>query len=188
MITRKRIGWGLLVLFVVLNIVAFIHAYKFTHFTRQSVERTKDPAALSSFTKVKLLFTGIDNPRPVNKTRPTQSFSSVSVNSAVKLACWSVTVPHAKGTVLLFHGYAGEKSSLITRSDEFIKLGYNTFLVDFMGAGDSEGDRTSVGFHEAEQVKACYDHIQETGEKKILLFGTSMGAAAVLKCLGALAS
>jgi uncharacterized protein len=56
-------------------------------------------------------------------------------------------------------------------------------LVDFTGSGGSEGNSTTIGFWEAQEVKDCYDHIKNTGEKNIFLFGTSMGAAAILKCL-----
>jgi hypothetical protein len=50
-----------------------------------------------------------------------------------------------------------------------------------MGSGGSTGNQTTLGFKEAEQVKACYDHIRLKGEQNIFLFGTSMGAAAILK-------
>ena len=83
----------------------------------------------------------------------------------------------------MFHGYAGEKSSLLERAEEFIKLGYSIFLVDFMGSGGSEGSSTSIGYKEAEQVKDCYNHVLKGGERNIILFGTSMGAAAILKAM-----
>lgn len=80
----------------------------------------------------------------------------------------------SKGTVLLFHGYGGEKSQLIKKSDEFIKLGFSTMLVDFMGSGNSEGNQTTIGYKESEEVKTTFEYIRQTGEKNIILFGTSM--------------
>lgn len=56
-------------------------------------------------------------------------------------------------------------------------------LVDFMGAGGSEGNQTTIGYKEAEQVKSCFDYILAKQEKKIYLFGTSLGAAAILKSI-----
>jgi hypothetical protein len=91
-------------------------------------------------------------------------------------------VPKAKGTVILFHGYAGEKSSLLARASEFQKLGFNTFLVDFTGSGGSDGNSTSIGYAESEQVKQVFEQLHKR-EKNIVLFGTSMGAAAILKAL-----
>lgn len=169
--------------FLAVNTVAFLHAYTFTHFSTSNVVRTKDPEELSVFAKVGLLFTGIDNPRPQAKEAPAQAFETVYVQSAGKLECWRIRQPGARGTVMLFHGYAGEKSSLLTRAAAFRAMGYHTLLVDFTGSGGSEGNSTSVGYTEAVQVKDCFDYLAGTGERNIVLFGTSMGAAAVLKAM-----
>jgi esterase/lipase len=145
--------------------------------------RTLDPKALSLLSKVKILLTGIDNPKPKHSTKSTRAFDVVILGDQNKLSCWSFKVQNAKGIVILFHGYAGEKSSLLGRSDFFNQSGYNTLLVDFLGSGDSDGNSTSIGFTEAEQVKRCYDYLLTSHEKNIFLFGTSMGAAAVLKAV-----
>lgn len=170
-------------IFIILNIIAYFHAYKFTHYTDQPVEKTKDPSKLSTSDKIKTALFGINNPRPTNSATPLQSYSNITLNSNKKIACWHIPKDSAIGTVILFHGYAGQKSSLIDKSDEFIKLGYNTLLVDFMGSGDSEGSQTTIGFMEAEEVKTAYDYIKSTGEKTIYLFGTSLGAVAIMKAI-----
>jgi uncharacterized protein len=72
---------------------------------------------------------------------------------------------------------------MLDKSDIFIKLSYNTFLVDFMGSGGSEGNQTTIGYLEAEQVKTAYDFVKDKGENKIYLYGTSMGAVAVMKAI-----
>lgn len=179
----KRVLWALAIVFVALNVVAFIHAYKFTHFSHRKSIRTKDPKELSVTDKLKTLLTGIDNPRPVNKSLPAHPYQKIRVSSSAELACWRIPVQNARGTVILFHGYSGEKSSLLTRADEFMKLGYNTFLVDFMGSGGSSGNSTTIGYAEAQQVKDCFEYLRANGEQHIILFGTSMGAAAILKAL-----
>jgi hypothetical protein len=71
---------------------------------------------------------------------------------------------------------------LIGRAEIFQQLGFNTVLIDFMGSGGSEGMSTSIGYTEAEQVKDCMKAFQED-RKPIYLFGTSMGAAAILKAM-----
>ncbi len=180
---RRRFFWALFVLFILMNVVAYQHAYKFTHFTDKVSSRTKDPKDLSAFSKVKLLVTGIDNPKPKNKSFPSHDYQTIELQSTELLECWQIKTPNAKGTVLMFHGYAGEKSSLLERADEFLNLGYHVFLVDFMGSGGSEGGGTSVGFKEAEQVKDCLNYVAGKGEKNITLFGTSMGSAAILKAM-----
>lgn len=180
---KRRIFWALLALFISMNVVAYQHAYKFTHFTKDGLTRTKDPKELTALSKVKLLFTGIDNPKPKNRFLPSKDYQTIKVSSTELLECWQIKVPNAKGTVIMFHGYAGEKSSLLERANQFLKLGYQVFLVDFMGSGGSEGDGTSIGFKEAEQVKDCFNYISNEGEHNIVLFGTSMGSAAILKAM-----
>lgn len=179
---RKAV-YALALLFILMNAVAYMHAYKFTHFAKGNFERTADPKALSLFARLKVLATGVDNPRPWHKEKPSRQFSVFNVNSTETLECWSMQVPEAKGTVVLFHGYSGEKSSLLTRADEFLALGYNTVLVDFMGSGGSGGCHTTIGFKEAEQVRDCFDYIRESGAHNIYLFGTSMGSVAILKAI-----
>ena len=182
---RKRIKqgiWILIAIFVLMNIVAFFHSYKFTHFTDSQIEKTKSPEELTTLQKVKTLFFGISNPRPENQTLPTTNYEIIKLKSNRKIECWDIkTSNNSKGTVVLFHGFSSEKSSMLDKSAIFNELGYSTFLVDFMGSGGSEGNQTTIGFLEAEQVKTCYDYLTEKGEKNIYLFGTSMGAVAIMK-------
>jgi uncharacterized protein len=166
-----------------MNIIAGFHAYKFTHFASETSPKIQGVSDLSLTEKVKALFFGINNPRPSNTENPSQEFEVVKLESNKTMECWSIKADSAKGTVILFHGYGGKKSAMIDKSDEFLTLGYNTLLVDFMGSGGSEGNQTTIGFDEAEQVKTCFDYLAQKGEKHIYLFGTSMGSVAILKAI-----
>jgi uncharacterized protein len=170
-----------LLLFIVANIIAFFHAWRFTHFSGTG-SRT-NPKQLSAGEKVSALFFGVSNPRPANKFIPPLEFETVILQSNRRIECWSINADSAKGTVAIFHGYGGEKSSMLDKALVFHELGYNTLLVDFMGSGGSEGNQTTIGYKEAEQVKTCFDYLLQKGEKRIFLFGTSMGAAAILKSI-----
>lgn len=173
----------LFIIFIIMNSIAFIHAYKFTHFSNNQVEKTKRPEELSSLEKAKIVFFGVNNPKPKNKKFPFQKYQTIKLKSNKEIECWLIKTEKSKGTVILFHGYRGEKSQLIEKSDEFIKLGFSTMLVDFMGSGNSEGNQTTIGYKEREEVKSTFDYIKQTGEKNIFLFGTSMGAVAIMKCI-----
>jgi uncharacterized protein len=179
----KKIFTLIFIVFIGVNMLAFVHAYKFTHFSSKASIRTRDPKELSPLVKTKVLLTGIDNPKPTRTATPKLNFKTIQIKSDVLLEAWHVTTFPSKGTVILFHGYSGEKSALISRAEEFTKLGYNTLLVDFMGSGGSEGEGTTIGYTESREVKDCFDYVAATGEKNIHLFGTSMGAASVLKAL-----
>lgn len=155
-----------------INSIAFFHAYKFTHFTENKSEKTKSPEKQSSFEKAKTLFLGVNNPKPKNLKFPSQKYKTVLLKSNKKIECWLIKNEKSKGTIILFHGYGSEKSSLISKSDEFLKLGYSTMLVDFMGSGNSEGNQTTIGYKEAQEVKSTFDYLNQKGEKNIYLFGT----------------
>lgn len=169
--------------FVLVNIVAFFHAYKFTHFVTEKVEKTKSIEKLNAFEKFRTLLFGVNNPRPVNKEKP-ERYKTVQLQSNKKIDCWYVEkADNAKGTVILFHGYSGEKSSMLDKAEEFEKLNYDVLLVDFMGSGASEGNQTTLGFKESEEVKTTFDYLIQKGEKNIYLFGTSMGSVAIMKAI-----
>ncbi len=178
---KKKLIWGSLSVVLIVQAIAFMHAYRFTHFS-ESGQRTR-PEDLTVVDKASMLFTGIENPRPVNARTPLTPFEILAVESDVRLEAWLINVVNAKGTIIMFHGYCGEKSSLLTRSEQFNSLGYNTLLVDFMGSGGSSGNSTTIGYYESREVTDCFNFLQERGEKNIHLFGTSMGAAAILKAV-----
>jgi len=52
-----------------------------------------------------------------------------------------------------------------------------------MGSGNSEGSQTSIGYHEANQVKTSVEYLSSIGEQNVFLFGTSMGAVAIMKAV-----
>ena len=179
----QRSGWILLGVFILMNIVACFHAYNFTHFSNKSIAKTKDRKDMPLGEKLKALFMGINNPRPSNLILPSHPFQTITLQSNTSIECWLIKAEVPKGTFILFHGYGASKSQMLDKADEFLKLGYNTLLVDFMGSGGSGGNQTTIGYKEAEEVKTCFEYIQHRGEKNIYLFGTSMGAAAVLKAV-----
>ncbi|HRH61424.1 MAG TPA: alpha/beta hydrolase, partial [Chitinophagaceae bacterium] len=62
-------------------------------------------------------------------------------------------------------------------------LGWNVLMIDFRAHGKSEGNLTSIGYFEAKDVKAAYDFIAKQGEKNIVLWGISLGAATITKAI-----
>ena len=184
MLLLKRKLFTLVIIAVVgLNAISFFHAYKFTHFSSPGEART-NPEQLTVVDKVAILAFGIDNPRPVNTDRPSRSLKTIEIPySKDTIECWHVPVDGSKGTVLIFHGYAGNKSQMVKESDQFNELGYSTILVDFLGSGGSTGNNTTIGFYESDQVKRVFDYFTMLGEERIMMFGTSMGAVAIMKSI-----
>jgi dipeptidyl aminopeptidase/acylaminoacyl peptidase len=178
---KKKLTWAFLIGIVIVNGVAYMHAYRFTHFSKEGV-RT-NPDELGAIDKLGIIITGVKNPRPAHKSKPDAVHETITIKSDMALEGWLFNTANPEGTVIMFHGYSGEKSSLLSRAAEFRKMGYNTLLVDFKGSGGSEGNGTTIGFDESQEVIDCVNYLRSRSETNIHLFGTSMGAVAILKAL-----
>ncbi|WP_162910637.1 alpha/beta hydrolase [Hymenobacter oligotrophus] len=170
-------------LFVLANVVAFNHAWRFTHFSAEVGRHTANPEQLSLAEKLWVLATGICNPKPVNAGLPAFAYRTVKISSPNgRLESWYSPVPQARGTVALFHGYTSDKSRLLREAAYFRHLGYSVLLTDFAGAGGSEGYRITVGYREAYDVAAAVRWLQlQYPRQCIVLYGVSMGAVAILR-------
>jgi alpha-beta hydrolase superfamily lysophospholipase len=178
----------LLLLFVLLNVLAYVHARAMTHYA-EAGDRTDRPEGLSFLGKVRVLCTGVTVPRPSGKGTPADrglAFEGrhLDVADGTRLEAWHVPHPRARGLVLLFHGYASCKADLLPEIAAFHELGYATLAVDFRGSGGSSGDVTTIGVREADDVAAACAHARDKGlGSPVILFGKSMGAAAVLRAV-----
>lgn len=171
------------VLFVLLNVVVAFHAYKFTHF--YNAGELKQSQEKSNWDKAKQMLFGINAEKKSNDIPTDSTFQTVYLKTkdSIKLEAWYITADSARGTVILFHGHAGNKSGTYREAEAFKKMRYNTMLVDFRAHGGSEGNTCTIGYDEAEDVKLAYDHITAKGEKHIVLWGISMGAATITKAV-----
>jgi len=154
---HRKLSLGLFLLggLILLNLIAYMHAHAMTHFT-PSGSRTPNPEDLSKWQKVRVVFCGVNIPRPVNETDPGRlelpfETRHLRTKDDVNLEGWYIPPPEpgAKGLVALFHGYSASKASLLREAHAFHDLGYATFLVDFRGSGGSDGNDTTIGVAEA---------------------------------------
>jgi len=179
----KIIIYPILIFFIGLQIISIFHAYNFTHFDEEYLGKKRDVKSLNNFEKLKAVIFGVKIPRPKNSVMPNQKYESVKLKlQKDTLDCWFINIKNPKGIVLLFHGYGGNKSDLVEKATIFNKLGFSTVLVDFLGAGKSSGNKCTIGFHESDQVKKVFNYFA-IKNKNIILFGSSMGAVAVLKSI-----
>ncbi len=187
---RRIIRW-FIVLILLANGIAFMHAYRFTHFsdnseTRSGETRTTVSADIPLSEKVAILLTGARNPRPQNTKFPALPYQTHTIMGTVALEAWLINADQPQGTVVLFHGYASQKSDLLPVAEAFYALGYRTLLVDFPGSGGSEGNSTTVGYREAEDVRAVYAYARaQFPDERLILYGFSMGSAAIMRAASA---
>ena len=191
LIKRKRklpslvrwVIWALLVQFILLNISSAIYAYRLTHFYNQP--GTKDKLGGGNiFERTWKLFTGPRQVKAVIRDRPSFTYKDVRFKTAkgLDIDAWYAPVDSvSKGTIILFHGITVNKSTLLEEAYEFRYWGYDLLLVDLRGHGGSEGNTTTIGFRESEEVQLAYDFISKKNRGKIYLYGVSLGAVVVAK-------
>ena len=180
----KRVGYTFLVLFVLVNIIAAFHAYKFTHFYADAGP-VKKPQEMSTVDKMKAIFFFFFYPKSkvVDSLNIEHQTISLKTTDSVSLESWYVPKDSARGTIIMFHGHGSSKSGIVAEARELHAMGYNLVLTDFRAHGNSEGSVTSIGINESKDVKAVYDYIVAKGEKNIIIWGISMGAATALKAV-----
>lgn len=174
----------LLFLFVVVNIITAFHAYKFTHFYDPDQVKVKRNEDKSGWDKTSDILFGAKAVKQKNRVADS-AWQTVQLTTAkgLKLEGWYISRDSAKGTVILFHGHGGSRSGVVNEALRFHDMGYNTLLMDFRAHGNSQGNTCTIGYEESEDVKLAFDHIRGKGEKHIILWGISMGAAAVTKAI-----
>ncbi|MBL8694819.1 MAG: alpha/beta fold hydrolase [Planctomycetes bacterium] len=177
---------GLSAAMAVSQIAAYFHARALTCFERGG-ERTAPPEALTGLQKLDALVRGVRITRPTNERTPEAvglEFEDcrAKARDGSVVAYWHVPRKDAEAGVVLFHGYAGSRSSLLGQAALIHAAGYAQILVDFRGSGESDGDRTTLGILESNDVEAAWTAaVERWPEKRIVLWGQSMGAAAILR-------
>lgn len=94
-----------------------------------------------------------------------------------QLAAWWIPVARqARGTVLLFHGNAGNIAQRIEYAAMFNAMGYSILLVDYRGYGESTGKPSEAGtYRDAAASWAWLTTTQHIRPADIVIFGESLG-------------
>ncbi|MCE9610456.1 MAG: alpha/beta fold hydrolase [Chthoniobacter sp.] len=178
---------GLLVV-VIFGAMTWAQAWGMTHYQPAEARSTRI-RELTSAGKARFLFTGPTVRRMSNVNTPDQrglEFSTKVFRNArgQRIEAWEIPAPGDGPLVLMFPGYAGSKDTLLAAAVEFHRLGCTTWLMDFAGIGGSDGTTTTIGWREAGDVTAAV-HAASAAQpgRRVILYGTSMGAAAVLRAV-----
>ena len=182
----RKIAWLALAAFIVVNALAFLFARKILIFS----ELGGTPRTRYSFaTTAAIFFEGV--PKPQNHQTPDAlklAYTTVVLRAEGKtdLEAWKIPCENPRGTVALFHGHAAAKSQLLPDARAFHEMGFEVWMLDFFGSGGSSGHSTSIGFFEADDVKRLADFIRADTPHPLILYGVSMGAAAITRDVGEL--
>lgn len=87
--------------------------------------------------------------------------------------------------VIMVHGYRGEGASIISPIKKMNAKGYSLLVPDLRGHGESEGDYIGMGWDDRKDLLGWIDFILKRNcHASIVLYGVSMGAAAVMNVAG----
>lgn len=174
--------------FISINIMAYMHARAMVEFT-DTHSRTQSPENLDLAAKLKVLLSGVNIPRPGNSQSPLDNGLSFDTHryqsaSGETLEAWYIPAANEDVLILLFHGYADSKDTLLPTAWQLNDMGFSTLLVDFFGSGGSTGDRTTIGYQESQDVTRSFKYAKRTWpDSTVILHGYSMGGVALLRSI-----
>lgn len=103
---------------------------------------------------------------------------TLTTSDGIRIKGWFVPASQAKGTLLFFHGNAGNISHRLDSLAIFHRLGLSTLIIDYRGYGESEGRITEQGTYlDAEAAWRYLTETKGTDPKEIVIFGRSLGGA-----------
>ncbi|MCA8965610.1 MAG: alpha/beta hydrolase, partial [Planctomycetes bacterium] len=98
----------------------------------------------------------------------------------LQLRGWLVPAdPGARHAVVLAAGIRGNRLAMCDRASFYLQRGWSVLLVDLRGTGASDGERVSMGYHEAVDLHAWRRWLQQRGYTAVGAHGQSLGAAAI---------
>lgn len=103
---------------------------------------------------------------------------SLITSDQVRLHGWFVKSNINRGTVLFFHGNAGNISHRLESLRIFNHLGLSTLIIDYRGYGQSEGKISEQGIYL--DARAAWKYLTENqgiNPQRIIVFGRSLGGA-----------
>jgi hypothetical protein len=172
--------------FVVVNGAAYLAARSMTHYVANA-DRPHIHVPMTAWDKTRFFLGTLALPRPVNHFTPADrrlEYETLHFRGShgLQLEAWRISGQEGQPVVLLFPGYCGTKDFLLPNAREFHRLGFETWLVDFHGVGGSQGHTTTIGWDEADDVAAAGREVARLrpGAPQVF-FGTSLGAAAILR-------
>jgi fermentation-respiration switch protein FrsA (DUF1100 family) len=102
----------------------------------------------------------------------------IDTEDGEKLHGWFVPSKDATATVLFFHGNAGNISTRLGYLLMFYRLGYNTFIIDYRGYGESSGTPSEQGtYRDAQAAWRYLTEQRNIPSNRIVLLGESLGGA-----------
>lgn len=136
-----------------------------------------------------ILFNNLeDNEKELNnwtQNTPTKYYNIASYDGLILFGTVFVQKQFTDKWVIIMHGYGGVGEMMNYAAKKFYENGYNVVVPDCRGHGKSQGDYIGMGWSDRIDVIAWAEKIINGNKNaKIILYGVSMGGAAVLMASG----
>ncbi len=109
----------------------------------------------------------------------------LETSDGLKLVGWFIPATDGDGaTVIHVHGLSGNRSANLSAAATLAAAGYNSLLFDLRNHGASDGDVTTLGYSEIEDVRAALDYVlarPDVDAEKIVIKGHSLGAVVAIR-------
>jgi len=135
---------------------------------------------------VRRAFSFAHPPRRFGWMKKTQlEFREVTFKSHDGLTLFGRFIParnHA--TIILIHGLGSANNDMLVYAEFLVNAGYGVFMIDLRAHGSSDGDTSTYGLREADDITGAVDYLQtrlDVYGDKIGVFGISLGAQAALR-------
>ncbi|WP_048000307.1 alpha/beta hydrolase [Lactiplantibacillus herbarum] len=110
---------------------------------------------------------------------------TIESHDHLKLVAWYIPAKNSRKTVVLAHGFAGNKSLMGAWAGMYHELGYNVLVPDARAAGDSQGNAIGYGWLERrDDLQWARTVVKRTNTTQIVMSGISMGAAGMTMASG----
>jgi fermentation-respiration switch protein FrsA (DUF1100 family) len=103
---------------------------------------------------------------------------TLRTSDKVLLSAWFVPAHGAENTILFCHGKGGNVSYYLDSVNIFNELGFNVFIFDYRGFGNSHGKPSEQGTYL--DAQAAYDWLinhKDLNHDDIIIFGRSLGGS-----------
>nr|MBO2476393.1 alpha/beta hydrolase [Bacillota bacterium] len=130
-------------------------------------------------------------PRPVDRTPAEVGLAYESVafpaTDGLTIRAWFLPAEDSSSTIIMAHGYTSNRLSpslpALELARAFVDAGFNVLMFDFRNSGESEGDVTTLGYHEVKDIYGAVDWLKSekpAQAQRIGLIGFSMGATTAI--------
>ncbi len=107
-----------------------------------------------------------------------------AATDGVRLSAWFIPSGDSSSTIIVAHGYRSNRLSpslpALELARSLVEGGFNVLMFDFRNSGESDGDVTTLGYHEVKDVYGAVEWLAAQRPERaehIGLIGFSMGAA-----------